>query len=136
MYMCKFRRGFYWIFDKVIEKSLCFFFCCKIFFICVCLNVNVLRDVVFWLRDLCWFCFVCLMVIFIWRIVIVVICLFCFVGMMVVFGIVIIVMMFGVVLFIVVVVMYFKVKWNKESKLIYGLKVYFFFLIKCFCLIF
>lgn len=60
----------------------------------------------------------------------------CFVGMMVVFGIVIIVMMFGVVLFIVVVVMYFKVKWNKESKLIYGLKVYFFFLIKCFCLIF
>lgn len=136
MYVRKFRRGFHWIFDKAIEKSPRPSLCRKIFFICACLNVNVLRDVASRSRDLCWFCSACSMVILIWRIAIAVICLFCSVGTMVVLGIAITVMMSGVVLFTVAVVTYFKAKRNKESKSIHGLKAHSFLLIKCFCLTF
>lgn len=136
MYMRKFRRGSTEYSIKLSKKNPHPSLYRKIFFICACLNVNVLRDVASRSRDLCWFCSACSMVILIWRIAIAVICLFCSVGTMVVLGIAITVMMSGVVLFTVAVVTYFKAKRNKESKSIHGLKAHSFLLIKCFRLTF
>lgn len=137
MYMRKFRRGSTEYSIKLSKKKTSAPpSTVKIFFICACLNVNVLRDVASRSRDLCWFCSACTMVILTWRIAIAVICLFCSVGTMVVLGIAITVMMSGVVLFTVAVVTYFKAKRNKESKSIHGLKAHSFLLIKCFCLTF